>query len=343
MLTRSVTLAGSPRAIGEAHAAALHESIHDCMHRWLVHLGAQQPEEPIDLLRAFLQETSHVETARRLTPALAEEVDAISRAGGVDADVVWSWVHMDELWTYLSRHDSVSEQARTACSGVAVRASADGHPVVAQNMDLEAFEDWDPLMLRLRPEDGPAVLVLADPGGIGLCGCNAAGVAVTVSTLSQLPSSTDGLGVSFIVRTLLAERDLDSVRRVVSALPHASGQNYLVGTPDGIADFECSADGVREFGSGDDTIIHTNHPLVSGTTDTGSESVDRLALLRAVVPAGASRLQVQQALSDRTVPVCKDGEGSRTYASLVMELDTPPRVWVAPGPPTPDAYEVVEF
>jgi hypothetical protein len=152
--------------------------------------------------------------------------------------------------------------------------------------------------------------------------------------------------VTLIVRQVLAQADLASVRALMHSVPHASGQNYLIGTPEGLLDLECSAARVCELGDGADVVVHTNHPLVNDDVDQAirrQNSYDRLRFLEGTLGAGAGRDEIEEALSDRSTPVCKLGEAGRTYAAMVMELTTPPAVWVSAGPPTPGSFQSVPF
>src|SRR5208283_3140745 len=57
------------------------------------------------------------------------------------------------------------------------------------------------------------------------------------------------------------EAAIDFLRRV----KHASGQNYIVGGPSKVYDYECSTNKVVQFtpSAGPDVVWHTKHPLVS--------------------------------------------------------------------------------
>ncbi len=71
------------------------------------------------------------------------------------------------------------------------------------------------------------------------------GVALCCNTLSQLPIHRQGLPVAFAVRGVLECDDRAAAHAYLASVPHASGQNYLIGDSVGIADYECSAAGIR--------------------------------------------------------------------------------------------------
>lgn len=351
MTIRALTLEGTPDQIGEAHGESLRGEIHACFDVWAEHLARTYRSHPRDLVAGFLGATTLMRTAARLTPDLDVEMTAIARGAGVDVDMLRTWNLLDELWWYAesigeTREDVFRPLHPMSCSSLGVRVGASGDPIVAQNMDLESFVTWDPVLLRLRPTNGIDALVMVNPGDIGLCGCNAAGVAVTCNALGQLPPSGDGLPVSFVVRAILGEPDLASAQRHVRSIPHASGQNYLLGSPEGVIDFECSAAQVSELGEGEATIVHTNHAVASpGVEGSGTpNSFERLRFLEAAIHPEVGVEAIEAVLSDRSVPVCKtSADPVRTYASIVMELSVPPAVRVTPGPPERGAYEDIAF
>lgn len=81
-------------------------------------------------------------------------------------------------------------------------------------------------------------------GMIALNGANSAGIGVVVNNLSMLPSSRSGLPVMFIIRGILQQSTLAEAVAFAERVPHAIGQHYAIGSPDGIAGLEGAANGV---------------------------------------------------------------------------------------------------
>src|SRR5947207_11017892 len=107
---------------------------------------------------------------------------------------------------------------------------------------------------------------------IGLNGCNAASVGVVVNNLSMLPHASHGLPVAAVVRGILARRSLTDAAAFIRSVPHASGQHYAVGSPEGLLSFECSAGGVVQDSSATSRVLHTNHPLGGDPPAPGAAS-----------------------------------------------------------------------
>jgi hypothetical protein len=344
MAIKMLSFDGSPEQIGSAHGETLRNEIQGCLELWLEDLRNAHGMPPLDLIKRFVAETSLAETAERLTPDLYEELGAIARAAHVDPEVLWAWNNLDEFWWFIGGLLQAGTPNDPACSCVAIAAGPSGRPLIAQNMDLMSFMDWDPFVLNAKPADGLEMWALVNPGVLAQCGCNEDGVAVCVNEMIMLRPSGSGLPVTFRVRSILGRRDLGSVRSFMHDTPHASGQNYLVATPEGVLDFECSAGKVVEIGEGDQVVVHTNHPLVNDDVVrevVRQNSFDRQSYLASTLEPGSDRFAVQAALSDRSTPVCKIGDEGRTYAAMVMELTTPPSVWMSVGPPKPDNFQAI--
>jgi hypothetical protein len=185
-------------------------------------------------------------------------------------------------------------------------------------------------------------------------GCNEAGVAVVVNALGDVPSAADGLPVAFVIRCVLEQESPAAARSFLERVPHASGQNYLVGDPGGIFDLECSADGVCEHAPGA-VIVHTNHALVSAPGNRRAvaptaSSRDRFdwvtAALGASGPESITWQDVGRALADRTVPVFRVPTAADpwiTFGSIVMELGRPPTFRLAVDHSGETAYQEIGF
>ena len=336
---RIVDAAGSHRDIGRAHGEEMRETIREGIGRWL--------DRGDDYINTFLTATGFVASIDAFAPQLMEEVRGIAEAAHQRPRTVLAYQMMDEEWAFRSSRASIE-----ACSAFGV-TRGDGTAIVAQNMDLPSHYDGTQVLLRLRPDDAPAVMVLAPAGLIGTCGLNGDGVAVCVNALFQLRHDHTGLPVGFILRGVLERSTADDAADYVRNVPHATAQNYLIGDAGKIIDLESSPGQVGEVPVEGAQITHTNHALINDDLDPnvredpGSTSVARLDKLRSVLgPVGAEVTvdDVKRALSDRSVPVCVPrGADWMTFGSVVMELSPQPVMHVAPGPPGETPYFEVRF
>jgi len=187
---------------------------------------------------------------------------------------------------------------------------------------------------------------------IALNGCNDAGIGVVVNNLEMLPSSTRGLPVAFVIRGLLERTSLKEASAFLRDAPHAIGQHYALGSPEGFASFECSARGVIQD-STTERVLHTNHPLLAvdcvGDPEAAyvrSRTRERYAFLldRVSESEEVDRAVVEDVLADTSVPVSlTPGRGVMTFGAVCIELSVPPRMRVAPGPPHQTPFVEVQF
>jgi isopenicillin-N N-acyltransferase like protein len=333
---RVVVLEGSPRERGQAYGEEARELVREGAERWRG--GLTSPEDAY--LDELIDGTLFVETARRLTPELVEEVEGIAVGSGVDLRRLWALNLMDEDWWVRGRPNQ-------RCTSFGVQPGPGQPAILGQNMDLRGM-DGLLLLLDIRPDDGPRVLAPTSAGMVATNAFNEHGVGVCVNTLFQLPRSSDGLPVAFVIRALATRAGYDEAVALLKEIPHASGQNYIVGGPAGVGCFEASAEGVFEYAPGP-RIGHTNHPLIAearpdaeDTLATSANTGDRLTHIDRrladadVVDVGAAR----QFLAES--PLCRGGEGdlagATTFYGMILEPEQR-RMWLAGGPPDRNEFE----
>ena len=235
-------------------------------------------------------------------------------------------------------------------------------------MDIEAYTDGYQVLLRIaRNGERPEQLILTHPGCIALNGMNEAGIGACMNTLMQLKANTTGLPVAFIVRHITSSTDKDDLLNFIQNLPHASGQNYIIGIRGEVYDFEASANKVVRFDPKNEngTVYHTNHPLVNDDLKewfkkydptlkeeekpVKSNSFVRLAAVQSrVVPTGvisdATIMEALRSKDDEKNPVCCiPNQWGLTFGSVIMTLTGKPFLQITAGPPDESEYKRVEF
>ena len=329
-------------------------TIAEGLQHWLEMIAAETGLRPEEYVASFLGSTDFLTAIEAHTHSCLEEVRGIAEGARQSFDVVLAYQLMDEEWWY---RDSLTRSRRAsfhACSAVGIVRDG-GTSLVAQNMDLPSHYDGTQMLLRLRPSGGPETMVFTPAGILGTTGLNQDGVAVCVNALPHLRHRTSGLPVGFVIRGMLAKRTFADAVDVLHTVPHAPGQNYLLGEPGAIRDFECSPGHVSEVKPSGSLIEHTNHPLANEDIDPEDASQaefrsttrSRLAKLESELGglgATATVDDVARTLSDREVPVSVPrGSDWMTLGSLIMELSSEPVLHIAPGPPADTPYTEVRF
>ena len=198
---------------------------------------------------------------------------------------------------------------------------------------------------------------------------NSRSIGVCVNTLLQLRPRRSGLPVAFVVRGLLERKTLEEAIGFLRDVEHASGQNYILGGPAAIYDFECSAGKVTRFipEGRAGVVYHTNHPLANDDyteryrrTLEGGEKNDRgdvnsIARFQALqnrltgdsLETGLGAIRSALASRDSAeFPICRpytSRDAGFTFGSTIMVLSGSPEFRVAAGPPDKAMYRSFSF
>jgi len=249
-----------------------------------------------------------------------------------------------------------------ACSALGFPPRSDRPTILAQNLDVPIIKEGNQTLLRIRyPDSDRQLLVACQAGALASLGMNNHRLAVVVNALPQLDWSRAGLPVRFVVRAGLERETLEDALAFLNRITHASGQNYLIGTPTGLQGLECSAHAAVPLSSPNNSgdLFHTNHPLVNPNT-AQYERWLKTNPRRSPSTTEARLKTIGEKLSDseraRTValaqailatpPVCVRPESNGEIFSAicaVMELGDNPVMRIASGPPDETAFADYTF
>ncbi len=365
-------LRGSPRARGLAHGETLRAQIQSAVARWQEALARSTNISADQYIAEFTANTHFHSTIEKWTPELAQEVDGVARGANVDAATMYAYQLMDEEWWYQRYHFRAPPLTPNEhCSALAVFQRAGQPTLLAQNMDVNSFYDESQTLLRIAyPDSDLQAMVFTAAGLLVLNGVNNYGIGICVNTLLQLDHATDGLPVAFIIRRLLEQKTQADAVAFLTRVPHASGQNYMIGAPEHVFDFECSAQHAVRYVPRQDAnfVYHTNHPLVNDQSAmfeilsaslslqeqesmarTRANSQTRFDFLEGKVRANTENLAVEEVkqwlrtTDDAPICVTRNRPGWLTLGSVIMELAVPPTLHLAPGPPDETPYATYCF
>jgi hypothetical protein len=354
---RFVSLKGAPYERGLQHGQSAKNSIRSILTLWDGMLQQKAGMNLAAFAEAFSQATQFESAIKEYTPELWQELQGIADGAGVSFKELYAYNLTDESQWFLRYQGlGLPLPAGRGCSSLAVVDTSKGLTVIAQNMDIPSGTEGFELLLKITDEREKLVqYVFTVAGMVGIIGLNSASVGVCNNSLTMLNQRKDGLPVNFVVRGLLDKKSFAEAKSFLYAIPHACGQNYVLGGPDAIGMYECSAAGVVEVKpeNGQQQLLHTNHPLASKDINANpdfaqpsstSDSYERLRSLRDHMTGSGGRYSidvVKNALSatdDPKNPVCRPHDNADpglnfTAASVIYELSTPPVMRFAPGPP----------
>ncbi len=354
---------GSGYPLGYIHGSVLQLEISEIVSKWKANTSSQLGKDADVVIDSFFAYANFDEAIKTWTPELYDEVLGIAEGSGQAFNDILVLNLLDEFWVYLN------DPTLHHCSAIGVPA-INGRPTyVSQNMDIENYTDGYQTLIQLNPgRDGPNQMILTFPGLIVLNGMNDQGVGVCVNTLMQLKAASSGVPVAFVIRHILSLTDKEEILEFIQNVPHASGQNYIIGIKNEIYDFEASATKVIQYKPDNKTgvVSHTNHPLVNddyknwylkdgelnlGAKPGKSNSELRLADLEMKMSSnnGVDDSAIMASLrskDNKNHPVCrsyKEGNFGFTFASVIMTLSEQPYLEVTAGPPDESGYKRIDF
>ena len=329
-----LTLSGPPRERGRQHGEQLRAMIADAIGAWFEHLAASTDPQ------AFVVKVAEGAGLRAAgeahVPDLMVEVAGIAEGAGQDFETMFAWQLIDECWWYLDDLEARAfdgTDGRERCSALAINHQ--GRGIVAQTQDLDRHCDGTQVMLRYLDQSGLEILVPSLAGLLALNGVNSAGLAVGITTLSQLPHSPAGVGSGLLVPALLRCAAIDEALALLGRVPIASGNSFVVGARDRSVVVEVSSATVTVSADGS-RALHTNHALVQQPHypyTRFDHSVARLRQLDQCVRPDSTLDDL--AAMYAAAPVCQSRTGSGSQMSvgtMIFELGDEQVCHYAPGP-----------
>jgi isopenicillin-N N-acyltransferase-like protein len=331
-----IECAGSAHERGRAQGEALRATIGEVLGRWRAALEIRHGRAADAYIAEFLAATHYLPAIEHYTPGLLAEVRGMAEGSGLPFETILAYNLMDEEWAY-----GESRRARQPGCTVACLVSAGGTPVIAQTMDIPSLHDGSQVAVRHRPENGPETVIFTGAGMLALNGANAAGVGVVVNNLSMLPSSGRGLPVMFVIRGILERTTLADATAFVERTPHAIGQHYAIGSPQGVVGLEGAANAVKRSDVGRERYVHANHPLAHGEVVgdparqyRASRTFERQARAEELIADVDGQNGIEALLADTAVPISREPRaGFMTFGGTSIACSAPPVVRIAPGPP----------
>lgn len=146
-------------------------------------------------------------------------------------------------------------------------AATEGHGFVGQTWDMHETATPYLVLLHGKPAGGLRFLAFTIIGCIGMIGMNEAGITVGINNLVA-GDGRPGVTWPFVVRKVLAQKNLDDALACITTAHLAGGHNYLLADSTGRGynvEAMASRYHVKEVKTG--SLVHTNHCLVAQNVD----------------------------------------------------------------------------
>ncbi len=355
---RVLDVAGTPEAMGVTHGRAFAEEIRRyCDERvslvgsGLWSGGPLAPGEVLELAASMLP--AH----ERHSPALHAELVGIAEGAGIsqaEAVVVGGFTDFVDTVRALRGGPHPEQVMEDDCTAVVVPDHrADGAGFYAQTWDMHNAATDHVLLLRTRPQDGPAALIFTTTGCLGQLGMNEEGLCVGINNLT----ADDGrVGVTWpsVVRDVLSKSNAKDGLVAIEQADLAGGHNFMV--------FDRQGEGynieampttrpVTELAA--EPLAHTNHTLDEAAGAVEGERAEQLTT------GSIRRLATAERLLDRTGVTAEDLMALTREPDAICQVPVAPYFvetsgaavmrpktldfWAAWGPPSHNDFQYVAF
>lgn len=337
---------GAPRDLGRQHGEQARAQIRGFLDYLAANLKLSRGQLRVRALR-FLP------LFQQYVPHLVDEIHGLADGVGIS---------MADALAVQIRGELTQVQEEGCTTFVAsARGTSAGQVLIGQNSDVEPELEEFAYVLRLEPDEKPALLMWTFGGMIGYHGLNAAGIAHFANSLGGGPAWKRGLPHYPLKRMMLEQRSLRDVLEALTRVPVCSSGNYVLCDGMGrIADVELTPAGLALLDDqGEGFIAHSNHfvgaAFACRATDTASvpDSRPRLTRMRTLLAERFGKLTVEDLktfLADHDgapTSICRhphDGPDhssvssrGRTVASLIAEPATG-RLHISRGNPCLAGY-----
>ena len=263
-----VRTSGAPRRIGIEHGRAAADLVKSNLDLYFRRFAAEWGlSRDVVLERA----QAYAEVIRRSDPAYAEMVEGVAEGSGQSSlDVYALNVRYEIMYSEYARMGKLRETAPSpdGCTAVGLLPdrTSEGRLLMAQNWDW--IPGVHPILLQVRPGDGPEVLAFTEAGIVGpKIGVNDRGIGLLINGLVSNADAWDRLGLPFHVRCwrILTSTTFGDARRHALDGRGSCSANFMIGqTVNGVthlADFETSPRGAVELLPRGGALVHANHFL----------------------------------------------------------------------------------
>ncbi len=362
---RVIELTGTPYERGLKYGQEVKKELHEVLIRWKYFLKIKLNIHDFDtFVLYFMKNTHFVEAVQKWTPKLFDEVKGLAEGANVDFNTIFSFHCQDEIFWLNTEHSfnpTQYDSSQEHCTALGISKKGDTPTICGQNVDY--FNTLDPFHCVLHIKD-PATqseqYINSFIGCICWTGMNNVPISINANTLF-LNTSITGLPVVFVMRGVLQQKNITDAINFIKRVPHASGQNYIIGCEEKAIDFECSASKVVQYipKEGVDRVYHTNHYFVNddvvlppmkfdylnSSTFPRYEYVD-YRLNNPEIPVDLD--VVKNVLRSHIGSVCVHHENKAaqggTSASVIAVLSKEnPQFLVTNGPPCLSTYTAFEF
>lgn len=339
---RLIEIAGAPYERGRQYGEQASPEIR----RGIAHYSAQVRDLQLDDAELGRVVDAYLPRIEDFAPDYVEEMRGIAAGAGVPFHhIVMLNARTEVLKLAVDKglRERLLDVEPDGCTALVIepRAAAEGRLIHAHNWDWKMECAEASIVVRIRNDDKPDILMFAEAGALGRFGFNSVGIAVTANYL-ECDRDYRGIGVplALLRRHMLEQTHFALALRSAYTTPKSGSNNIVLSHAGGMAfNFECAPDETFCVEPQDGVLIHANHwrsPVALAKLQERGilampDSLYRERRLRELVEAKAGALTVADAkaalLDDWASPwsICRPPRPSAmsnlsaTVVTLVMQ------------------------
>lgn len=176
--------------------------------------------------RRSLSYVGHIEN---FDPAMMDEMRGLAEGAGVELQDILALNARSEVVMMQKSDKHEVHIDSDGCTALAAlpEVTADHHTWLAQNWDWKSTQLDSIILLRIKQQNGPELLMVTEAGIIGKIGFNSAGIGVCLNALGTV-GSPDGVPLHIVLRGILNSVKLSDALEKINKLPNACAANYLI-------------------------------------------------------------------------------------------------------------------
>lgn len=230
---RVLDLHGTHYEMGFQHGSVYKDSIRQIA-KERIHLSQDSAwaGRKLSLERVLGLAEDCLEAHYRYAPELMKELEGIGAAAGLSlAELIIANGFTDFVDVVYNAEKSATATPiyGNECTAFMVsgEAAADGRSLFGQTWDMHATATPYVILLRGRPDDGPAFLGFTITGCVGMVGMNDKGITVGINNLMGA-DGRPGVTWPFVIRKVLLQDNLEDALDCILSADLAGAHNYLL-------------------------------------------------------------------------------------------------------------------
>jgi isopenicillin-N N-acyltransferase-like protein len=261
---RLIEIAGAPYERGRQYGRAAEPEIKIGIGHYAAQVAGLGLSEPqlAQVVEAYLPKIEAFD------PAYVEEMRGIAEGAGVAFHHVVMLNARTEVLKLAAnpklREGLMGEDEPDGCTAIVAlpRATAEGRLIHAHNWDWKMEAAEASVVVKVRRDDGPDILMFTEAGALGRFGFNTVGIGISANYLEcDRDYSQVGVPLALIRRKVLEQQQFALALKAAYTTPKSGSNNIVVSHAGGglVYDFECAPDESFDVPPTDGLLVHANH------------------------------------------------------------------------------------